>query len=160
MDVSSVETAEPASAGDIVARLRAEQNFALAVPAGLAAAVVGALLWAAVVYLSHMEIGLIAVALGALVGYAVKLAGSGIELRFGILGAVCAALGWGLGTTLGDVAFLANARNMPLLDVLQRLDLHGLGTLFTLAFEPLDLLFLGIAVYEGYKFSFRLRIAQ
>ena len=143
-----------------VDRLTAEQNFALAIPAGLLAAIVGAVLWAAVVFATNMELGLAAVAVGALVGYAIRFAGKGIEPKFGLLGAVCAAVGWGLGTVLSDIAFLSHARHLPLLAVVQSLTIERLSSLVSAVFQPMDVLFLGIAVYEGYKFSFRYRLKR
>ncbi|HLZ66826.1 MAG TPA: hypothetical protein VKQ29_11390 [Aliidongia sp.] len=158
MDAETRAPAAQPTAEQIIAQLTEEQNFLLAVPAGLVAAIIGAVLWAAVVFVTNMELGLVAVAVGALVGYAVRFAGKGIEPKFGLLGAACAAIGWGLGTVLSDIAFLSHARKMPLLDVVHALTIERLGALISVAFQPMDLLFLGIAVYEGYRFSFRFRL--
>jgi hypothetical protein len=149
----SVAEAPEMGHDEMLAQMRARQNFGLAVPAGLAAAAVGALLWALVVYATGMELGLIAIAVGALVGYAVRVAGNGVDPQFGVLGALCAALGWGLGTVLGDAAILAKEAGRPFLDVAGSL---GVGGSLSLAFEigdAMELLFLAIAVYEGWKFS-------
>jgi hypothetical protein len=136
-------------------QIRSRQNFGLAVVAGLGAAIVGAVLWAVVVYVTNYEIGLIAVAVGAVVGLAVRQTGQGADQKFGILGAACAALGWGLGTVLGDVALAAGQLGLPFGETLTTVDLMALVS--TLA-SPMDLLFLGIAVFEGYKLSFRYRL--
>lgn len=143
---------------EAVAQLRAHQNFALAVPAGIAAAVVGALLWALVVYVSGYALGLMAIAVGALVGYAVRIAGKGVDQKFGFLGAICGALGWALGTALADIAMLAKLEDVAFFDALSTLGMSGTTSLFMAAADPMDLLFLGIAVYEGYRFAFRHRI--
>ena len=159
----TVETTAPAgrpTVEEAIARLTAEQNFALAIPAGLAAAVVGAVLWAVVVFATNMELGLVAIAVGALVGYAVRFAGKGIEPQFGLLGAVLAAFGWALGMVLCDIAFLSHARKMPVMDVVQALTADRLAALVSAMFQPMDILFLGIAVYEGYKFSFKYRLKK
>lgn len=159
MDASSVESPPAApTREEIVAALKAQQNLALAIPAGLAAALAGAALWGAVVYATDAEVGLIAVAVGALVGYAVRWAGKGIDPVFGWLGAACAALGWALGTVMSDIAFLAHAKDADILDVLRALDAERLAGLVQAVFSPMDLLFLAIAVYEGYKLSFRGRL--
>jgi hypothetical protein len=136
-----------------IAQLRARQNFGLAVLAGLAAAVVGALLWAAVVYVTNMELGLVAIAVGALVGYAVRRAGNGVDPQFAVLGALCAALGWALGTVLGDIAFLATEAGRPFLDVAASLGFGGSISLASETGDAIELLFLAIAVYEGWKLS-------
>jgi hypothetical protein len=136
-----------------LAQMRARQNFGLAVPAGLAAAAVGAVLWALVVYATGSELGLMAIAVGALVGYAVRVAGNGVDPQFGVLGALCAALGWGMGTVLGDVAFLAKDAGRPFLDVASSLGVGGSLSLAMDIGDSMELLFLAIAVYEGWKFA-------
>ena len=141
-----------------IAQLRREKNFALAVPAGIAAALVGAIVWAVVVYVSGYALGLMAIVVGAIVGYAVRAAGKGVDQKFGILGAACSALGWALGTALADVAMLAKLENLPFSTAFEQLGANGTVALFMSAADGMDLLFLGIAVYEGWKFAFRYRI--
>ena len=143
---------------DAIALLRSQQNFALAIPAGIAAALIGAILWAVVVYISGYALGLMAIAVGAAVGYAVRVAGKGIDQKFGILGAVCAAFGWALGTALADVAMLAQLENLPFAAAYAQLGANGTISLFMAAADPMDILFFGIAVFEGYRFAFRYRI--
>ena len=50
---------------------------------------------------------------------------------------------------------VSNQEGIPLLDLLSRLDLEIVGELMMATFSPFDLLFYGIAMYQGYKFSFR-----
>jgi hypothetical protein len=155
-----IEAPAPAemSHEEAIEQLRALQNFALAVPAGLAAAIVGAVVWAAFVYFTEIKLGLIVVAVGALVGYAIRRTGHGLDPQFGILGGACAALGWALGTVLCDIAFVAKNVDRSFFEVLTTL---GVGQSVSLAFraaDGMDLLFLAIAVWEGYKLSFRYRL--
>ncbi|WP_186729015.1 hypothetical protein [Sphingomonas panacisoli] len=143
---------------DVIALLRSQQNFALAIPAGIVAAIAGAVLWAVVVYVSGYALGLMAIAVGAMVGYAVRAAGKGVDQKFGILGAVCAALGWALGTLLADIAMLAKLENLSFAETIGRLGMDGSVSLFMAAADVMDILFLGIAMYEGYKFALRHRL--
>jgi hypothetical protein len=154
------QSASPPTLEQAIAQVRAQQNFAAAVPVGIVAAIVGAGLWAVTVYATEMKLGLVAIAVGALVGYAVRTVGKGIEQKFGILGAICAALGWGLGTMLSDVAFLAKHVGRSFGDVLMSLGLSETISFVARASDAMDLLFLGIAVYEGYKLSFRYRLKK
>lgn len=78
-DTAAAALASQPTEEQIIARLKRQQNFGLAIPAGLAAAIVGAALWAGVVFATQMNIGLIAVAVGALVGYAIRKTGNGLE---------------------------------------------------------------------------------
>ncbi|MEE9230157.1 MAG: hypothetical protein V3U86_05575, partial [Acidobacteriota bacterium] len=71
----------------ILDRLRADQNLVAGVLAGAAGAVAGAGLWAAVTVFTGFQIGWMAVGVGFLVGYLVRLAGKGIDKSFGVAGA-------------------------------------------------------------------------
>ena len=137
--------------GDVLAR----QNFAAAVPVAIMAAIAGAVLWAAFGYFSGMSLGLIAIVIGALVGYAVRGVGKGVDRKFGILGGAASALGWALGTWMCDLALLAKDAGRPILDVLGDVGLTDSVAFAFRAADAMDLLFLAIAVYEGYRFSLR-----
>jgi hypothetical protein len=143
-----------------LAQLKSRQNFGRAVPAGLAAALVGAALWAVTVYATNMKLGLIAVVIGAFVGYAIRVTGNGIDQKFGVLGAAYAALGWALGTVAGDVAFVAQYAHRPIPDVVASLGLERIASLAFNAADAMDIVFLAIAIYEGYRFSFRYRLKR
>ena len=54
------------------AAIRAQQNFGLAAAAGLGAALVGAIAWAIVTVITQMELGLMAIAVGYIVGQTIK----------------------------------------------------------------------------------------
>jgi hypothetical protein len=144
---------------EIVARLRSEQNFNLAMIAGIGAAVGGAVLWAVVTVVTKMELGLMAIAVGYLVGRAIRETGKGIDAKFGYLGAACGLLGCVLGNMLSALAFYADHQHATLAGVLGNMDLNLLLRLMTGFFQPMDLLFYGIGIYEGYRFSFKYRLA-
>ena len=133
----------------------ADGDFARAVPAAIAAAIVGALLWAAFGYFSGMSLGLIAILIGAMVGYSVRRVGKGVAPKFGYLGGACAAMGWALGTWLCDIALLAKEANRPILAVLSSVGFGESLTFAVRAADVMDIVFLAIAVWEGYRFSFR-----
>ncbi len=132
-------------------------NFPLAICAGLGAAAAGAILWALFVYFTEMKLGLIVIAVGALVGLVIRKAGAGSDRRFGILGATCAAIAWALGTIFCDVAFVAKEVQRPFLDVLGNLGASESVSLALNAADGMDLLFLAIAVWEGYRLSLQVR---
>ena len=131
----------------------ARPNFALAIVAGMASAIVGAGLWAIVTVLTQSELGLMAIAVGFLVGYAIRFVAESEDKRLGYLGAVCALLGCVLGNYLSAVAFFAQARGLTLAQVLSVLDFDLSQRLMTATFSAMDLLFYAIAIYEGFKFS-------
>jgi FtsH-binding integral membrane protein len=136
-------------------RIRGEQNLMLAVIAGGAAALAGACVWAMITVMTHYQIGWMAVGVGFLVGFAVKTFGKGIDRSFGIVGAVWSLLGCAAGNLLTVVGTIAREQNIPIMNILEKLDLEIIANLMQATFNPMDVLFYGIAVYEGYRFSFR-----
>lgn len=135
--------------------IKENQNLSLGLFAGLIAAALGALMWALVTDLTHYQIGWMAVGVGFLVGYFVRRFGQGIDPVFGVMGAVLALAGCMVGNVLSACMLLAHQESLGVLDVLVNLNFTACIELVRVTFHPLDLLFYGIAVYEGYKFSFR-----
>ncbi len=92
---------------------------------------------------------------GFLVGFAVRSFGQGIDTVFGIVGAVLSLLGCLTGNLLNVCIVVSRQENIALFELLSRLNPESVMELMQATFSPIDLLFYGIAVYEGYKFSFR-----
>jgi len=134
-------------------RLKSEQNLVLAALAGGVAALLGACIWSAVTVTTNYQIGWMAVGVGFLVGYAVRSFGKGIDKSFGIVGAAWSLAGCAAGNLLTIVGTISNQQNI--VNILEKLDLEIVASLMQATFNPMDLLFYGIAVYEGYRFSFR-----
>lgn len=148
---------DPARVAAFEQKLLAQQNLPLALAGGFAAALAGAIIWAAVTVATKYQIGWMAVGLGFLVGWTVRVLGKGITKPFSIAGAALALLGCLLGNLFSVCGFLAAEQEAPVV----RVCLQVLGKpaaameLMKITFSPMDLLFYGIAVYEGYKFSIR-----
>ncbi len=158
--VSPTQAEQPAPAAITLEQLLAAQNFNRAVAAGIGAALVGAVLWAVVTVVTKSELGLMAISVGFLVGRAIRATGHGIDPKFGYLGAVCALAGCLLGNVLSDIGFYADIRHIGFGEALADLDMALLTKLVTTFSQPMDILFYGIAIYEGYKFSFQYRRAK
>jgi hypothetical protein len=148
---------DPAQIEQLVAELRTKQNLSIALAGGLAAAVIGAMVWALVTVATNYQIGWMAVGVGFLVGGAVRTLGRGIDKSFGYLGAAMSVFGCLLGNLLSLCAVVAGREGLSPLAVLA----HVCGNPVVIpaamiaTFHPMDLLFYGLAVYEGYRFSFR-----
>ncbi len=139
------------------AELEAQQNLPMGVVAGVVSALIGAAVWAGITVATEYQIGWMAVAVGFLVGYAVCILGKGLSKNFGYVGAVCALLGCVLGNLLSICGFISIQESVPFLQIVVNL-LTQSAVIFEIlkaTFAPMDLLFYGIAIYEGYKFSFR-----
>jgi hypothetical protein len=158
----SSETGAPAQGAEVpgpsLEKIRAQQNFGLAVVAGVGAAIIGAVLWAVVTVITQYELGLMAIAVGFLVGFAIRETGKGVDKKFGYLGAICGLFGCVLGNLLSGIVFYAQASGLSFGQALATLDVDLVSRLASATFQAMDLLFYAIGIYEGYKFSFKYRI--
>jgi hypothetical protein len=135
--------------------VRANQNLSMAMAAGSVAAVIGAIIWGVITYVTEYQIGWMAVGIGFLVGLTVRRFGQGIDKSFGISGAALALAGCIMGNVFASCMFISHQAQVGLMEVLARLDPVIVVQITVETFRPMDLLFYGIAVYEGYRFSFK-----
>jgi hypothetical protein len=140
-------------------RRRADQSMPLAILAGVVAALVGAILWGIVSDATGYQIGWMAVGVGFLVGYSVQFLGKGIDPPFRYVGAICSLAGCVLGNFLAVVGAVAEQYHVSALTVLGQLPVNVAVDMMAKTFQPMDLLFYAIAVYEGYRFSLK-RLTQ
>lgn len=136
-------------------KLKMEQNLPMAIAGGLAASLAGGIVWAVVTVATGYQIGWMAVGVGFLVGYSVRYLGKGIDKIFGIIGASLALLGCLFGNFFSLIGFSAKQESMGVLSILGSIDYSLVPQIMIETFSPMDILFYGIAVYEGYRFSFR-----
>jgi hypothetical protein len=139
----------------MVQELKADQNLSFGIVGGVVAATIGATIWAIITAVTNYQIGWMAVGVGFLVGYAVRISGKGIDKTFGVAGAVLSILGCVAGNLLTACILISRHQNIPVLQLLSRLNPEIVVEIMKATFNPMDLLFYAIAVYEGYKFSFR-----
>jgi hypothetical protein len=135
--------------------LKANQNLLFGIIGGVIAAAIGASIWAMITAATNFQIGWMAVGVGFLVGFAVRICGKGMDTTFGILGGVLSLLGCLAGNLFTVCIVVSRHQGIPVLDLLSGLNPEITVRLMTATFSPMDLLFYGIAVYEGYRFSFR-----
>ncbi len=138
------------------ARLHAEENLTLGLVGGAVAGLIGAGIWAMVTVGTGYQIGFMAIGIGYIVGMAIRYLGKGIRPIFGYFGAVIAILSCLLGNIFGALGFVAQYAEIPFLEVLFYFDYTQLIPLLAETFSVMDVLFYGIAGFEGYKFAFRL----
>ena len=129
-------------------------NLPLAIVAGLVAALLGAVLWSALVAAIHVKIGFAAIGIGLLVGWAMRQAGQGHSPTYGYAAAVLALLGCVLGDVLTDCVFIAEHLGQPVQQVITHLTPDKAWLLLQAGFQPLDALFYLIALRAGYRYAF------
>jgi hypothetical protein len=135
------------------------ENLPLGFMAGLVAAAIGGGLWALVTIITGFQIGWMAVGVGFLVGWAVRVAGKGSHPVFGYLGAALALGGCALGNLLAVLVIAARQFEVPLQAVFARLTPDVVRGLMETTFTPIHVLFYAIAIFEGYRFSITGRTA-
>ncbi len=135
--------------------LKMEQNLPLGLVAGIIIGIVGAALWCIISVATGYQIGYMALAIGAGVGFGIRKFGKGIEPVFGILGAVIALLSCLLGNIITIIVSVAKYLGVSVGDIIAILDYNLLSNLMVETFSPVDILFYAFAVIEGYKLSFR-----
>lgn len=136
-------------------KMRDEQDLSRGFLAGLGAAILGACLWAVITVLTGYQIGWMAVGVGFLVGFANRTFGRGVDKTFGYCGALLAFVGCMLGNLLSVCIMIGNQTETSSLAVLSSLTPATAIDLMMATFQPMDILFYALALYEGYKFSFR-----
>ena len=140
---------------EVLEHLRPHQDLVFAIIGGLSVAIIGAMLWAVITVSTQFQIGYMAVAVGFIVGIGVRYFGAGIDQIFGIVGAIMALIGCLLGNLFTQVGFIAEAESMGYFEILAYLNIDTILAIYSESFSPIDILFYGIAVFEGYKFAFR-----
>ena len=136
-------------------RLRLEQNLPIALISGLAVGLLGAVLWGAITVATNYQIGYMALAIGAGVGFSMRHFGKGVDQIFGISGGLIAVISCALGNFLSIIGFIAEAEGLGYFETLEMFDFTYLIPIMTETFSVMDIVFYGIAGYEGYKFAFR-----
>jgi len=121
--------------------------------AAAAGALLGALAWAAISTATGFQIGYMAVGVGFLAGFGMRLAGGGRDRADAIVAAIVSLAGCLLGNWLMIAIEATRELHQPLATVLLGLALHpGMSLkLLQLGFTPMDLLFYAIAAYAGYR---------
>ena len=139
----------------LLQEMRLKQNLPLAILAGIISSLVGAAVWAAVTVATEYQIGWMAVGVGFLVGFSVRFLGKGINDIFGYVGAAFSLFGCLLGNFLSILGFVSIQEGVGYFEMFGMVDYSRIPEIMTYTFQPIDLLFYGLAIYQGYKFSFQ-----
>lgn len=154
-DAAQQPEVSPAELQFALDKIRSEQNLSAGVIAGLVAALAGAGIWALATALSEYQIGWMAIGVGFVVGYAVRIVGKGIDQIFGIVGGVLSVMGCAMGNLLTMTYFISAQEGVGYMDTLSGMTLDMATEIMVVTFSPMDIVFYGIAIYFGYRYAFR-----
>jgi hypothetical protein len=127
-------------------------NPVLGFMAGLVAAAIGAGIWMAVEVGLNIQLGLVAIGIGALVGFTIRLAGHGSHMLYGVMGAML-TLGGCLG---GEILSQLYQASSPQVGMLALAGSTNYVQMVQTIFSHMDIIgyvIYGIGIYEGYKLS-------
>lgn len=135
-------------------QLLAEENLPKAFLCGAMACVVGAAAWALVSVSTGYQVGYMAIGIGFLVGLVMRF-GKGVRPIFGIIGAALALLSCLLGDYFSMIGYVAKEYNLSYIEALTTVPVADVVEALKDNLLSMTALFYGIAVYNGYKLSFR-----
>lgn len=135
-------------------QLLAEQNLPKAVLLGVIACIVGAVVWGLVSFSTGYQIGYMAIGIGFLVGIAMRQ-GKGVTPVFGIIGAALSLLSCVMGDFFSIIGFVSKEYEVSFMNALTGIDYKSVASLMMENLASMTIVFYGIALYEGYKLSFR-----
>ncbi len=131
-----------------------EGSLVVAILAGAIAAIVGAGAWMGITVATGLHVGYVALGIGALVGFAIRLSGSGTGIIFGIVGAVWTLLSCLTGEFLTQIQ-LATTPQHDFYAVLISVNMGDMLTTILNQTSPITYLIYAIGIFEGYKLSIR-----
>ena len=152
-EVQDADTAQISSA-EIIERLRMEQKLTRGIAAGLIVGIACAILWGVITVATEYQIGYMAIAVGAGVGFAIRKFGKGVDPILGYWGAGIALLSVFIGNFLSVMWIYAKEFSIGYVEILRLFDYSYLFPVMKESFQPIDVLFYGFALYEGYKLAF------
>ena len=155
----SASEIDPLKVQAFIQRRRDEQNLGLGILGGVIGAALGAALWGAITAATKYQIGWMAIGVGFLTGFGVRILGKGVDQVFGIVGAVLALAGCVAGNIFATMLMVSAQEHIPLATIAARMTPNLAWVMLADTFSPIDLVFYGFALYFGYRYSFH-RITQ
>lgn len=136
---------------------RQHQRLGMGILAGAVAVVLAAIIWVGITLAMGYQIGWMAIAVGILVGSAIRLVGRGVDRSFGVAGALLALFGCMFGNVLWAAYIFAQVAQVPLTDTLAIL-VREPSLAFELmlgTFDLSDVTFYTLAAFSGFALAIR-----
>lgn len=137
-------------------RLKAEQNFPMAVLGGVLASIICVFIWAIITVATKYQISYMAMGVGVAVGFTIQKFGKGLTPVYGILGAGLALIACFCGNIISYTCFIADQyESYSYLEAISNLNWDISMSIAIETFQPMNVLFYGLAIYTGYMFSIK-----
>ncbi len=136
-------------------RLRSRQRFWPALGVGIAAMLAGSLLWAVITSLTGLQIGVLSIGIGFLVGFSIRAVGKAVDRSYGVMGGALTLVGTIIGSMLAISVAIAGQGAEGVMSFWAKLEPFMLARLLQMSVRFPDVLFYLVATYIGYKFSFK-----
>lgn len=137
-------------------RLKAEQNFPMAVLGGVLASIICVFIWAIITVATKYQISYMAMGVGVTVGFTIQKFGKGLTPVYGILGAGLALIACFCGNIISYTCFIADQyESYSYLEAISNLNWDISMSIAIETFQPMDVLFYGLDIYTGYMFSIK-----
>ncbi|MBK1880952.1 hypothetical protein JIN85_00915 [Luteolibacter pohnpeiensis] len=128
-------------------------NIVLAIAGGAIGAVLGAAIWTMVTVYTGYQIGYMAIGVGALIGFLIRLMGRGHTTAYSMIGVGFAILGCVAGNVLSGIGFVAKENGLGFLNTYLHFNYAASYDVLVAMFSPIDILFYAIAIRAAYTYS-------
>lgn len=155
MDEATEIKVNPEKLARYKSELSKEQNFTFGLIAGVIACIISAIIWAAITYFTGYQISYMAIGVGIIVGFAIRLAGKGLNISYSIMGGLLALLGCILGNFLTLNALIADMNGESFLTALGFADINLMIEMLKQNTGFIDLLFYAAATFLGFVYAQR-----
>lgn len=132
-----------------------EQDLKKGILYGFLSGIIGASIWGFITVVTGFQISYMAVGMGFLVGFTIRFFGNGVDPVFGYWGAGISLFGSVLGNFFSIVGYVAKHEGLGFIETLLLIDYSLLPQIMVYNFHFLDIIFYGLALLFGYKYSFR-----
>jgi hypothetical protein len=152
---STANLAEKLLSSEVWQKVLDEQDLKKGILFGFLSGIIGAGVWGFITVLTGYQIGYMAIGMGFLVGFTIRFFGNGVKPVFGYWGAGISLLSCVLGNFFSIVGYIADYEKLGFFETLMLIDYSLMPEIMAETFSPMDLLFYGLALWFGYKYSSR-----
>ena len=128
-------------------------NIVMGTLAGLLASIIGAIIYALYPFIFGMQLSLLAIGVGGLVGFAIHLFGKGKNRILGIIGAFLALASCVAGDVISVVAIYSFQNKAPFFELLGSLNLFSVIDILAKTTDFIGIMFYGVAMVMAYVIS-------